>query len=178
MPPLGNWADFPWIVPRSVTHVKHLHSYLAKISSFFFSQSQQTKHSPVDLCWKLAITGKFGKKSMISLKSFFKKCLWKRYLLKKMNSQSHQNHVHSRDCSFSKINRKNILVKLVYNNASYGWPILDQFLTDCFLHNQTIEVEAFFQWWLAFKQHNKKPIKKLILNQLISDKFCSLTLGS
>ena len=32
--------------------------------------------------------------------------------------------------------------------------IYGELLPYCFLLRQTIKVEAFFQWWLAFKQHN------------------------
>mgnify|MGYP001797938911 CR=1 FL=1 len=42
---------------------------------------------------------------------------------------------------------------------------------------QTIKVEALFQWWSAFKQHNTKPTKKTHANQLISGKFCSLSVN-
>ena len=39
------------------------------------------------------------------------------------------------------------------------------------LPRQTIKIETFFHWWLAFKQHNTKPTKKL---KQTSDKFCGL----
>ena len=46
-------------------------------------------------------------------------------------------------------------------------------LPNCFLPRQTIKVEAFFQWWRAFKRH-KTIQKTLTTNQLITTKFCSL----
>ena len=46
----------------------------------------------------------------------------------------------------------------------------------CFWTRQTIKVEAFFQWWLAFRQH--KTNQKTHAHQLISDRFCSLLVHS
>mgnify|MGYP001793965336 CR=1 FL=1 len=46
----------------------------------------------------------------------------------------------------------------------------------CCLPRQTIKVNAFSQWWLAFKQQNTNSTKtnqKTHVDQLISDKFCS-----
>ena len=41
--------------------------------------------------------------------------------------------------------------------------MLEQFmevLPNCLLSRQTIKAQAFFKWWLAFKQDNTKPTKK------------------
>ena len=62
-----------------------------------------------------------------------------------------------------------------YVNASYEWPILEQFMGKCcstfFSPRQSFKVEAFCQWWCDFKQHNTN--QKTHVNQLIENKFCS-----
>ena len=50
--------------------------------------------------------------------------------------------------------------------ASYGWPILEQFLGKCCpivsCLDRSSELRHFFQGWLALKQHNMKPTNKLM----------------
>ena len=90
---------FSWIVPTLVTHMKHIHACLVKISSFIFSR--QTKNSPVYLL-KLAIIRNFGLIRDFTakfLKSFGKN-LW--FLLAQIN-----------EISFFPKRSKNLLVKVL-----------------------------------------------------------------
>ena len=78
-------------------------------------------------------------------------------------------HRYSAEFLFSERRRMKIFRSNGYVNASYEWPILEQFMGKCCQSCGTSQ-----WWWLAFKKHNTKPTRELMQTSCFRTIFCSL----
>ena len=123
-------STFTWIVPRLVTHMKHLHTCLAYISVSIHLLSAN-KISFADLL-KVAVTRKLGLirdsgTYYLVFSETYKKLVIRQSRINPnflMNASFKET---TKEFLFAEQRKMNIFIL----NASYEWPILEQFMEKC-----------------------------------------------